>query len=249
MNSLIVRWLGSALVAGTLAVSSVLPSYAAQSVAPEQGVPGTAFVFKADGFSTNGEKVAFWINTPDGQVISTKPLPKADKAGNTTTPLMADAGTTGEATLYWTAPSTAALGNYTLVAHGLASQHEDVIPFSIDPQGSMRVVQTDITPASGPAGTAFVVHATGFQGATKGDTGEQVSFWINTPDGSIISTKPLSSADSAGNTTTPLLAQAGADGIVKIFWDAPASAMPGSYTMVIHGLDSQHEVVVPFSIK
>jgi hypothetical protein len=122
------------------------------------------------------------------------------------------------------------------------------LPFIVNPAGSQTVVQHDVSPAIGAAGMQFVFHATAFQGTSSGN-GEQASYWINTPSGAVISTEPRSDTDDYGNDTKPLLAHANKDGVVTIFWTAPADAVPGSYSLVVHGLTSQREVSIPFTIQ
>ncbi|MEI7768978.1 MAG: hypothetical protein WCI67_03265 [Chloroflexales bacterium] len=249
-TSMIGRWIGAGLTAGALAFAVALPSYAAEATPTTSavvGVPGTPFIFESAGFQ-DSEHVSYWINTPDGTVIATKPLDKPDKSGRTTTPLLDWADANGNVTIYWTAPSNAIPGSYSVVIHGLASSVQKVIPFTINAAGSQIETQSNVTPAAGPVGTLFIFHATGFVGSTVVD-GEHVSYWINTPDGKVISTEPLNSPNKIGGTTRPLQAQAGTDGVVKIFWTATAGLNPGSYSLVVHGLVSQHEVLIPFTIQ
>lgn len=109
------------------------------TVSPTAGTPGASFSFVVNGFlgdpkdgdddkSNNAEKVSFWINTPDGQTI------KAIRAGadeDKSEASVVKASRSGQAELTWEAPANAAPGTYTLVAHGLESQREQVIAFEI----------------------------------------------------------------------------------------------------------------------
>jgi hypothetical protein len=249
-TSMIRRGIGSALVAGGLMFAGVLPSYAQEATATTAttaGVPGTTFVVESVGYRAD-EQASYWINTPNGTIISTEPLESPDRNGNTTTPLLTWADGNGNITINWTVPNNALPGHYSMVIHGIASNHQDVIPFTINPAGSQTVIQTDVTPTSGPVNTVFVFHATGFVGAANID-GEQASYWINTPKGTVIATEPLTSPDKNGNTTAPLIARADSNGVVKIFWTATPDLQPGNYSLVVHGLVSQHQVVIPFSIN
>src|SRR5215213_7363027 len=109
------------------------------TVTPSAGTPAASFHFVINGFlgdpkdgdedkSNNAEKVAFWINTPDGQTI------KAIRAGADKDDHEASvdrASRSGQVELTWQAPANAAPGTYTLVAHGLESDREQVVAFQI----------------------------------------------------------------------------------------------------------------------
>jgi hypothetical protein len=110
-----------------------------------------------------------------------------------------------------------------------------------------------VTPLEGLAGSRLVFVATGFQGSSQGDDeansrGERAAYWINTPDGSVISVETLAKRDSEGHATRPLIATANTDGRIALIWTAPKTLMPGAYSLVIHGLASQHEVKLFFTI-
>lgn len=248
MKSKLVRWFGATLVAGTLTFAGGLPSVqAAVTTITDVGVPGTPFTFNATGFRGN-EPIAYWINTPDGKVISTDPLETPDQFGKTTKPLVTESDADGNVIIYWTAPSNALVGSYSLVVQGLETSRQSVVSFKLNPPGSQTVTQYGATPAAGPAGTPFVFDATGFRGSAVID-GESISYWINTPSGAIISTDPLETADQRGNTTKPLVARADTTGLARIYWTAPVSLQPGNYTLLVHGDTSQHQVSIPFTIK
>jgi hypothetical protein len=109
------------------------------TVTPSAGTPAASFRFVINGFlgdpkdgdedkSNNAEKVAFWINTPDGQTI------KAIRAGadkNDHEASVDCASRSGQVELTWQAPANATPGAYTLVAHGLESEREQVVAFEI----------------------------------------------------------------------------------------------------------------------
>jgi hypothetical protein len=112
------------------------------TVTPNNGSAGTSFSFVIGGFqgdpddgdedtTNDAEKVAFWINTPDGQAI------RATRTGLKPEDKDADKATVDQAyrdgTVVWTwqAPADAAPGIYTLVAHGLQSEREQVIAIEI----------------------------------------------------------------------------------------------------------------------
>jgi len=112
------------------------------SVAPSVGAAGASFHFVVNGFngdlddgdndkSNDAEKVAFWINTPDGQTI--RAIRASIDKDNRDKPeaTVARANRAGTVEWTWQAPANATPGTYTLVAHGLQSEREQVIAFEI----------------------------------------------------------------------------------------------------------------------
>jgi hypothetical protein len=249
--------LGSLAVAALLALAigpaALAQKAAAPSVTPREGVPGTLFTFYAPGFKgavpaadedeNLGEQIAYWINTPDGKVIATEPLSEKDEYGNTTRPLLTWANGHGEVMVRWHSPTAVLPGAYTMVLHGRSSDIETVIPFALHEAGWQTVLQSNVTPRAGPAGTRFHVIDTGFV------DNEKVAFWINTPDGDVIATETLRDKDEYGNTTRPLMEKANGDGVVNIYWYSPKDLEPGIYSLIAHGLDSHHQVLTYFTIN
>lgn len=133
-------------------------------------------------------------------------------------------------------------GAYSLGLQGLTSQHMAQIGFTIAPGGSQTMIQTSVAPSAAPAGATFRFVATGF-----GE--EKVAYWINTPSGEVISTETRGKRENEKKASSrPLQEQANDDGQVTLFWTAPAGLAPGNYSLVIHGLDSQHEVKLFFTV-
>jgi hypothetical protein len=100
----------------------------------------------------------------------------------------------------------------------------------------------------------FAFYAPGFKGAVPAsdedtELGEQIAYWINLPNGEVISTEPLAEKDEYGNTTQPLMEQANGDGVVSVYWTSPNDLLPGSYSLVAQGLDSDHAVLTRFAIE
>lgn len=271
-----------------LLLLSVRPSLAqvqAQgSVTPAAGVAGTTFTFVATGFkgssstvtnpterqkdAEHGEVVTYWVNLPDGSVISSAPTDGAaqGKSGdkNKTSAFTARADRTGQVELAWMAPASAMPGSYSLVIYGLDSQYQVVIPFSVAPGSALALVPGSVAPATGIGGTTFTFVATGFNGSSHSvkhpterqkdaERGEDVTYWINMPDGTVLNSTPTDGAaqGKAGDKdkTSAFTARADRTGRVQLSWVAPAGAQPGSYSLVIHGLDSQYEAVIPFTIQ
>jgi hypothetical protein len=258
MNARLFRLIGAIAVATLLLIpgqSVFAQRIANPSVTPTDGVPGVRFTFRAPGFlgatpiedakDNMGEEIAYWINLPNGTIISTREIDDAQRA------LKARANGYGEVTIVWSAPGDAIPGPYSLVMHGLQSDKEVAIPFGVHADGWQTVLQTDVTPRVGPAGSTFRFVATGFDKPADKDSqyGEQVAYWFNTPDGKVISSEKRSGKTDYGNETKPLLHLADKHGTVNLVWDSPADLKPGLYSIVLHGLDSHHEVLMYFTIK
>src|SRR5690606_27644279 len=101
------------------------------SVYPPSGPAGTRFAFLASGFQ-RGERVAVWLNTPDGRVteIEAVGLRRATREGRVN--------------WFWTPAEGTPDGTYQMVAHGVNSGVEHVITFTIgaeaaaEPEGGER---------------------------------------------------------------------------------------------------------------
>jgi hypothetical protein len=256
-------WLGVlALLAGSLLNLVVAPGVsaaaeAASSVAPAVGGPSMRFSFTASGFkgdlddddddkSNDAEKVSFWINTPDGQTI--RATDDDDAASYTR------ASRAGTVTWAWQAPADALPGAYTLVAHGITSGHDVVIPFAIDgsARGTLITAERTVTPSAGAAGSSFSFALYGFKGDVddgeddQTNNAEEVSFWINLPNGQVI---PAVRAGVDADDDNASVVRASRAGKVELTWQAPANAPLGTYTLVAHGNESDREQVVAFEIQ
>lgn len=264
MNARLLRVIGAVVTALLLLVPSraaLAQRMAAPSVTPTEGVPGVRFIFTAPGFkgaglkddakNSPGERISYWVNLPNGQIISTERHEGKGADDDTIKPLEVRADGYGDVTIRWTAPDNALPGPYSLVMHGQDSNNQVAIPFTIHKDGWQTVVQTDVTPKEGPAGTSFRFVATGFEDAidTADRRGEQVAYWFNAPDGTVISTEKRNEKNDRGNDTRRLLHYADQNGVVNLVWDAPATLAPGLYSVVFHGLNSHHEVKMFFTIK
>lgn len=264
MNARIFRLLGVVAMATLLLVPAeavFAQRIVAPSVTPRDGVPGVRFTFVAPGFigavpdedadENTGEQIAYWINLPDGRVISTERHEGKGADDDTMRPMIARANGYGEVTIRWTSPGDAMAGPYSLVMHGLDSDFEVVLPFTMHQDGWQTTLQTTVYPAAGPAGTTFQFIATGFEPAVVDDdnTGEQVAYWFNTPDGTVIGVEKRTRKNKEGAETKPLIHNAAEDGVVNLVWSSPKDLKPGVYSIVLHGLNSHHEVLMYFSIK
>ncbi len=218
------------LLLGFVAVPSIASAQEA-NVEPNVGPSGTEFAFFATGFDEN-EQVGVWVNNPDGSVSEI-----IDDDGDVFVIFANDEGRAD-----WFITFTGPDGFYGMVARGVNSGYEIVIPFQLSsgadapvPQPpSPDVLDANVEPNAGPAGTEFAFFAEGFE------PGEQVGVWINAPDGSI-----LSVFDENGDVLSLF---ANEDGRVDWSVTSPSEAPPGFYSMVATGLDSGNEVAIPFEI-
>jgi hypothetical protein len=88
---------------------------------------------------------------------------------------------------------------------------------------------SNVAPAAGVPGTTFAFYATGFDG------NEQVGYWFNAPDGSTYS-------DDSDYKVYAYQGRADWE------WKAPEDAMPGFWTAVARGVDSDVEQVIHFEV-
>jgi hypothetical protein len=209
-----------AMVAGlvTLSPSSV---YAQESaVQPGVGAPGTTFAFFATGFDS--EQVGYWLNAPNGEVITT------DEKVNTND---------GRADWNWEAPDDAMVGVWQMVARGEESDVERIIPFEIrlgapatGPSGQpIENPDYAVEPVIGSPGTQFSFYARGFE------DGEKVGYWLNAPDGRVVSTDEQATVNN--------------DSRADWDWTSPSDAMVGVWQMVVRGVESDRQVVIQFEIR
>jgi hypothetical protein len=174
------------------------------NVFPAVGAPGARFTFIASGFKPQ-ERVAVWINTPDRRVI-TDGLENLEKATRD-----------GRVTWSWSAPEDGPLGVWQMVAHGIASNHEQVLSLELrenqPPPSANNVDRRD-----GHPGTLFTFYASGFL------LDEDVNVWANAPDGTAV---PIEL-----NQKRLYL------GRLDASWTAPLNAQLGHWQIVVHGVDS-----------
>jgi hypothetical protein len=213
------------LVVSALAILALagVPSARAQtapapaSVFPAAGPPGTRFGFVAAGFRS-GERVGVWLNAPDGRVLSvdTENLRRATRDGRTN--------------WFWTAPENVRPGAYQMVARGLTTGVQHVIPFEV-----AAVVtpppDENVVPAVGVPGGLFTFYAAGFR------QGEVLRFWLNTPASRAVAVPP-------SDIQRPRFS----GGRLDFGWVAPNDAALGAYSMVVRGLESGAEQAIRFEI-
>ncbi len=186
-------------------IDAPLPIPAVAYAAPDTVQPGETVSFYASGLRPN-EEVAFWVNAPD----TNTPIAAGDIAA-----LFADQQ--GVAQWTWRVPSDARTGVWQMTAQGRSSFVLHQIPFTVAGDGTpIRRDYLSISPPEGLGGTRFEVTLSGFAPF------EQVQYWFSDPTGA-----PL----REGEVTT----RTNASGIAVWYWDSPAYAMPGEWTITAIG--------------
>jgi hypothetical protein len=210
----------SLLLALLLLTLGLLPaSVSAQEsgVAPASGRPGDTFRFFAAGFRP-GEPVNYWVSAPGDIVL-----------GNVEYEVRAN--NAGRAEWEWRVPRSGQAGYWLMVGRGRDSGIERPIPFEVLPGGEpaeeSKVI--DVLPKVGGPGTTFEFIGRDFDGE------EDVGYWLNAPDGRIVSSRAY---------------RVGADdGDAAWSWRAPADALRGRWQMVARGKDSNIERTIFFEIR
>jgi len=137
-----------------------------QNVQPSSGPAGTTFTFNLNGFD-DGERVAYWLNTPNNTILAI-----GDKGAS---------ASGGQVTANWTAHAGIPLGFWQFVAHGVTSGVEKVITFEVTAGGNMPAPQSSsVVPAIGASGSTFTFTAGGFT------ADERIGYWLNPPTGAAV---------------------------------------------------------------
>ncbi|MBX0330358.1 hypothetical protein K2Z83_22095 [Oscillochloris sp. ZM17-4] len=178
---------------------------AGTSVSPASGGPGTTFTFTASGFRDKPEKIYFWFTDPSGKGVNGPDWKRSSDDGTVT--------------WEWTAPGDAVAGQWQAVAHGEKSDIFRVIPFTIVRDTPPVTAGASVSPESGGPGTTFTFTASGFKDR------EQVGYWLNLPDGTVIRFDHELVGDPNGEVTWT--------------WTAPADAQRGLYVMAVRTSQSE----------
>lgn len=224
-----VHWFGMLAIVLMLGGFVAVPQavYAQEAIVePTVGSPGTEFTFFLAGFSP-GEQVGVWLNNPDGTVSDI--LDEDDDI------FLLFADGEGLASFSLVIASDSPSGFYQMVAFGVDSEVELVVPFEIRsdaPADAPVPTNFAVEPPAGPSGTEFVFAAEGFE------PNEQIGIWTNNADGTVSEI-----LDENGEVFTPF---ADEDGLA--LWSVFVEDVPGFYEMVAVGVDSGVQVVIPFEI-
>jgi hypothetical protein len=220
------------LTLATLLAQSTAPTLAQEppdngivTVTPPDGYPGTEFHFTANGFISR-EQVSFWVNDPMGRVFSAPDY-------------SVRATREGAIAWNWLAPTDAMSGTWAMVAEGVQSQVQRVVQFAIqegttvDPETGFTTIpdpsRQGVEPAVGAGGTQFHFFAGNFRQR------EWVSFWVNDPAGRIYGDESYR-------------VRANGQGFADWLWVSSRTDLPGTWTMVAVGQESQVVQVIPFEI-
>jgi hypothetical protein len=233
-------------VASAATLTPTLTASGAASGSQNAVAPGTVISLSGTAYG-DSEYIGFWINVPSGTLISNASLGQTDSyVDGTVIPLDAMAQTdAGGSFSYSFNTSGLPAGSYSLVAHGLDSRIDEVLPFTIAGSAVQTVQLTASGDTSVAAGTVLSL-----KGVSYGDS-EPVGFWINVPSGTLISRASLGQTDSyVDGSVIPLDAMAQTDAAGTFTYSLDTTGLPsGSYSLVAHGLDSKIDQVLTFTIK
>jgi hypothetical protein len=168
-NSMKRIFLVSILVLMLLTVFTVgTPIAAAQDrgAEPAAGPAGTIFTFHIGGFD-RGERVAYWLNTPNSTILA-----------------IGDRGTNasgGKILVSWESRAGIPLGFWQFVARGVDSGEQKVVTFEVTGGGNAPAPGgSNVLPPVGSTGTTFTFYASGFT------ADERVGYWLNSPAGAVV---------------------------------------------------------------
>ncbi|HEX5689476.1 MAG TPA: hypothetical protein VFX76_05715, partial [Roseiflexaceae bacterium] len=138
------------------------------NVVPRSGDAGTLFRFYATGYNA-GEYVDVQVHGPGGANV---------QMGDTSLVVGEPASADGRIDGSWTSPANATIGDWQIVARGSASGVTRTITITIGSSTQSRA-ELQVSPSEGAPGQRFVFSATGFT------ANEEISIWLNRPDGSV----------------------------------------------------------------
>ena len=137
--------------------------------------------------------------------------------------------TEGRVTFNWDAPTSAVAGRWVMTIFSRDTRRTQQIPFMIAASGATTPSGDGATPATGQPGTIFSFTASGF------GPNAELRRWVTAPDRSTTADGGRFNADK--------------DGRVSFAWQAPASAIPGTWVMVVQSLENQVARQLPFAIQ
>ncbi len=171
-------------------VRPILPPSKNAQVVPQAGLPGSTFVFAAQGFQP-GEKVGIWVNSPDGAIYGARFQATADASGSIT-----------QQGISFRTDADTPLGVWSFVGQGVESNKVAVGYFlligdaigRLPPPGPGIPANVDarVEPGAGPAGTIFFFDAYGFK------PGEEVMPSVVASDGTRINVNYTVTAGDKG---------------------------------------------------
>ncbi|KAB8139934.1 hypothetical protein F8S13_26130 [Chloroflexia bacterium SDU3-3] len=187
------------------------------TVSPAEGPVGTTFSFHFSGFDKT-ERAGYWLNMPNGTML------EINRGKGITT-------VNGTVDVQWTPRAGNPAGWWTMVVQGTQSDVVKTVSFQVLPSDTAAAPgDVNVAPTTGAAGTTFAFMATGFDGD------ERVAYWLNSPNGTLVS------IDDYETYTND-------DGRVDITWLAPAGSATGGWQLVLQGAESGIVKIIPFAIQ
>ena len=228
------------IISGTAAAQAPSGSASTLAAGSMLNVQGTGY--------TVGEPISFWVNIPSGATASANSLGQGDTATDgsvITVDAIASADAYG-AFAYSLNTSGLPAGNYSVVAHGMTSGIEQVTMFTISgaaPSATSHFIAAGSTTVA--AGTMLTFQGTAYQ------ADEPVGLWVNVPARTTISNDALGQTDTTiDGSVIPLNAMAATDDNGAFTYSLNTNGLPsGSYSIVAHGLNSEIEGVITFTIQ
>ncbi|NJK81589.1 MAG: hypothetical protein HC914_17585 [Chloroflexaceae bacterium] len=187
--------------------------------------PGTTLSFYAEGFRRD-ERVSWWVTDPRRRVYPGE--------------VEINAGSDQRIEWTWAVPTDAAAGDWQMIAKGVESNIQRIIPFTVthdevapslpDPSP----ISVEVIPSVGAPGDTFTFGVTGLVSS------ERMGYWATDPNGIIYATEEQL-----------IVAQ---DGSLEWTWTAPDDAPPGDWLMTIQSspvdeVVSNIQVSIPFTIR
>ncbi len=207
------------------------------SVTPLCGPIGTVFQIHLTGYAPD-EKISTWITLPDGEVAGTPAPLDIGHHGSA----LDDVFDSSILDLFTSDPS----GIWAISYQGETSGNLSIVWFRITGKATPTATpeaggtpppaqacdtngQKDatVTPGSGPEGTVFSLHVTGFQG------GEDASYWLTDGDGAVFGSPQTLTIPASGSATLQLRS---------------TGLYPSRWAITVHGLKSNHESIGVFCV-
>jgi len=232
---------------GAASAASLTPTYTTQ-LATEGNTSmaaGNQLTVQGTSFGQN-EEISFWINVPDGTQVPKGSLGQTNTTmtGNVIA-LDSIASTDDNGAFTYTIDTTGLpSGSYSLVAHGLSSQVEQILDFTISGSSAPAPLMSEGSTTMA-AGTPLTLHGSFYK------PNESISLWINVPEGTALDSDSLGQNDTkVDGNVVQLYNMPGTDASGRFTYTVNTTGLPaGNYSIVAHGVDSGIENVLSFIIN
>ncbi len=214
-----------------------IPPSTDASVTPPCGPAGSRFTFSGRGFQP-GENVGVYVTTPDGAVYGANFQVEADSNGQVggvyidTLP--------GDPTGIWAVTYEGVTTHKKSIGYFKVYSNTPPTPTPVAGGGGGGTCDTSgsvngtATPNSGGPGTVIVFRATGFT------PGEDVSYWLTLPDGSVVGTSsPVPDGVNSDGSVGPLS---------LTITSGLASLASGRWAITFEGASSHHQAIIYFCV-